>query len=143
MGLFLFNHMPTNRRKSQIYPVALVIALCVANSARAQLCLTGAARNSVSAYASKPTAAPIIESPCLLEPTSQQMAPDCLSLGSKFSQGTALPELMPTLATPKAKPVQSVSTIAIRSKNDITYKLLLAITQPKTAEADLQPVFVD
>jgi hypothetical protein len=143
MELFVFNHMPTYRRKSQIYPVALAIALCVASSARAQLCLTGAERTGVPVYANKTNAALMIESPCLLELTPQQIAPVGLNFDSKFSQGTALPELMPTLAAPKARPVQSVSNIAIRSKNDITYKLLLAITQPKMADADLQLVFVD
>ena len=142
-----FFTMKTTRRKFQIYPVALAIALLIAASARAQLCPTAATTSGAAGFteqidlASSPVKtsehalvghSPMIEQPAQI--TSAAPADFSFVLTAEASARNVLPQ---------AAVAQNAPMTSSRPRDDVVHKLLLAASQPALVEVSLQPMFAD
>jgi hypothetical protein len=139
--------MNTTRRKSQIYPVALAIALLIAASARAQLCPTAETTSGVAGFT---------EQTDIAESSAKTSAHDPASLASMIAQPMQVTKDAPlkfaaelSMETssasflPQATVAQNAPVTSTRPRDDVVHKLLLATCQPALAEAGLQPLFAD
>ena len=139
--------MITTRRKLQIYPVAIAIALLIASSARAQLCPTAATNSGDAGFTVQPDIAdssakasaqnPAGPSSMITQPV--QVAND---VPAHFAPAP-WPEVSSANSLPQTAPAQNAPETLNHARDDFVRKLLLAASQPALADASLQPMFAD
>jgi hypothetical protein len=139
--------MKTTRRKFQIYPVALAIALLIATSARAQLCPTAATTSCPAGFTEQTDLA------SSLAKTSEQNPAGLSSMIAQPVQVTNdVPAHFASVLTaeassasflPQAAVAQNAPVTSSRPRDDVVHQLLLATSQPALAEASLQLMFAD
>jgi hypothetical protein len=139
--------MKTTRRKFQIYPVALAIALLIATSARAQLCPTAATTSGATGFIEQTDPASSLakaseQNPAGLSAMIAQPVPMTNDVQADFASVLAT-EASARNVLPKAAVAQNATVTSSRPSDDVVRQLLLATSQPALAEASLQPMFAD
>lgn len=137
--------MHITRRKFPNYPVALAIALCFANIAHAQLCLTAADRTYLPVFTGRTDCTLTLESKSApvqisllntgaVQPTSFVLA---------RTQDVVSPETISSDLLPTTISVQKEPATVFRLNDEFLQKLMIAAAQPMRAATDLQSVFAE
>jgi hypothetical protein len=140
--------MITIRRKLQTYPVAFAVALLIATSARAQLCLTAATNSGDAGFTVQTDiAASSVKASAQNTAGPSSMIAQPVQVATNDVPAHFAPALLPEVASacslPQPAAAQNTPETSNHARDDVVRELLLAASQPALAEASLQPMFAD